>query len=71
MIEEYAIVLGVPCNDAYKELKFVIESDNMIKFRIQALSEKWKRVINNTVDVESFNIIKQGIIRDFWFNASI
>ena len=71
MIEEYATILGVSCAHAYKELKFVIESDNMLKFRIQALAEKWKNIINNTVDLESYNIIKQGIIRDFWLNANI
>jgi hypothetical protein len=71
LIEEYAMTLGVSCEHAFKELKFVIESDNLTKFRIQALTEKWKNIINNTVDTESLEFIQQGILRDFWLNASI
>lgn len=71
MIEEYAMVLGISCEQAYKKLTFAIESDNMVKFRIQALAEKWKNIINSTVDTESFEVIRQGMIQDFWLNASI
>jgi hypothetical protein len=71
MIEEYANVVGKSLIDTYKELKLTLESDAIKKFRIQALSDKWKTIINQTTDIKSFESIKLGMNQDFWHFASI
>jgi len=71
MLEEYARILEVPVEQAYKELKLRLESDLMTKFRIQALAEKWKGYINGVTRKEEVESIRRAMAREFWQNSSI
>lgn len=71
MLEEYARILEVPVEQAYKELKLRLESDLMTKFRIQALAEKWKGYINSVTRKEEVESIRRAMAREFWQNSSI
>jgi hypothetical protein len=71
MLEEYARVMEVPVEQAYKEMKLRIESDNVQKFRIQAMTEKWKDIINQATEVDQMAQIRKDMIREFWLNSSI
>lgn len=71
IIEEYARVMEVPADRAYKELKLRIESDNITRFRITALAEKWKNKINQGETPEEFSVIKREMVKEFWLNSSI
>jgi uncharacterized protein (DUF4415 family) len=71
MLEEYARVMEIPVDQTYKELKLRIESDNIQKFRIQAMTEKWKDKINNATELDEMNHLRKDMIRDFWLNSSI
>jgi hypothetical protein len=70
-IEEYANILGKSLPDTYKDLKLTLESNFIKKFRIQALADKWKSIINSTTDVDSFESIKLSMNQDFWHFALI
>jgi hypothetical protein len=71
MIEEYARVMETPVDQMYKELKLKIESDNVRKFRIQAMAERWKNIINDITDISEIAKIKKTMIREFWRNSLI
>lgn len=71
IIEEYARVMEVPVDRAYKELKLRIESDNITRFRITALAEKWKIKINQCEAPEEFDVVKRDMLKEFWLNSSI
>lgn len=71
MLEEYARIMEVPVDRAYKELKLRLESDLMTKFRIQALAEKWKDKINQVTMTQQVEDIRREMAREFWQNSSI
>ena len=71
IIEEYARIMELPVNRAYKELKLRIESDNVARFRIQAMAEKWKNKINQSNTADEINKVKQEMLNEFWLNSYI
>lgn len=71
IIEEYARIMEVPVKQAYKELKLQIESDNIRKFRVQTLAEKWKKQINACNDSSQIAECRRNLIREFWQNSYI
>jgi hypothetical protein len=71
MIEEYARILEMPVDQAYKELALQIESDNLARFKISGFGEKWKRIINNTYSIEELLTVRQNMVKDFWTNSRI
>lgn len=68
-IEEYAKVMMKPVDHVYKELKLQIDSDTNVKFRIQALADKWKDKINECDTQEQINKAKEYMLREFWTNS--
>ena len=71
MLEEYARIVEIPVDRAYKELKLRLESDLMTKFRIQALAEKWKDRINQVTMQQQVEDVRREMAREFWQNSSI
>lgn len=71
MLEEYARIVEMPVDRAYKELKLRLESDLMTKFRIQALAEKWKDKINQVTMQQQVEDVRREMGREFWQNSSI
>jgi uncharacterized protein (DUF4415 family) len=71
IIEEYARIIEQPVEQAYKELKLRIESDNMVRFRIQAMGEKWKARINAVTEVSQSDQVRKEMAREFWLNSVI
>ena len=71
IVEEYARILEIPVDMAYGELKLRIESDNSVRFRIQAMAEKWKRQINRGETQDELKEIRKQMTRDFWQNCLI
>jgi hypothetical protein len=71
MLEEYARVMEVPVEQAYKELKLRIESDNIARFRITAMAEKWKNIINTITTSDESASVRKEMVREFWLNAAI
>lgn len=69
-VEEYARILEMPIDQAFKELKLKIESDTNIKIRIQALAEKWKRRINQGTTAEELNGIRRDMANEFLPNIA-
>jgi hypothetical protein len=71
ILEEYARIVELPVDLAYRELKLRIESDNSVKFRIQALAEKWKKKINQGETSDELAAIRTNMIKEFWLNSMI
>ena len=71
MIEEYAYILGVDPEIAYKELKLKSDGERMLKFRITALAEKWKLKINSLSMSTELEQVKLDMIDDFRKNSSL
>ena len=71
ILEEYARIIDVPVPQAVKELKLRIESDNITKFRIQALGDKWRAKINNCFTFNDIEAARQEMVREFWLNSLI
>jgi len=68
LIEEYSRALDKPINHVYKELKLKLEGEQVVKFRISALTQKWKSLINKITTREELEFIKEGMITEFWVN---
>lgn len=71
MIEEYARTVEQPVEHAYKNLKMRIESDNVAKFRIQALAEKWMNKFNQMYTKEEIDAGIKEMVREYWLNSKI
>lgn len=71
ILEEYARILDIPVDRAVKELKLRIESDNITKFRIQTLGEKWRNKINECNNFNDIETARQEMVREFWLNSLI
>lgn len=71
MIEEYARIVGMPEELLYKDLKLKLEADNITKFRITALAEKWKNKINQTTSFEEMDLIGPEMYQEFVSNSFI
>lgn len=71
LIQEYARTLEQPVELAYKELKLRIDSDNITKFRVSALEEKWKNKINACLTKEEIELTRQAMVRELWLNSLI
>ena len=71
ILEEYARTMSVSVQQAYKELKLRIESDNISRFRIQALAEKWKLKINQCNTFSDIEATRLEMVREFWLNSLI
>jgi hypothetical protein len=71
LLEEYARTMDQPVDHVYKDLKLRIESDNAAKFRVQALSDRWKNKINEAFTREELTATVQEMQREFWLNSRI
>lgn len=71
MVQEYAKINERQVEDVYKELKLKIETDNIKRFRIQAMSDRWKTIINSTTEIEHLRQLKQQLLTDYWFKSHI
>lgn len=71
MIEEYARAVELPVELAYKDLKQRVESDNITKFRLTALAEKWKYKINQTSTDSEFQLIVPEMTQEFQGNSFV
>jgi hypothetical protein len=71
IIEEYARIINQPVEKAFKELKLRIESDNNVRFRIQAMGEKWKNEINKVASYADADRVRKEMSREFWLNSLI
>lgn len=70
-IKEYARILEMPVEQAYKELKLQTETQIVKKFRIQALSEKWKRRINSCYTKDEIDAARKQMNREFITNGNL
>ena len=71
VFEEYARILEVPEDIAYKELKLTTETDTLAKFRISAMSEKWRRKINLVSTQKQSQALLLQMTQEFLDNANI
>jgi len=69
MIEEYARIVERPVEQVFAELSLKIETENITKFRITALAEKFKDMINQAITQEELDIVRMQIYTEFWGNA--
>ena len=70
-IQEYARILEMPTADAFKELKLQTDTQILKKFRIQSLSEKWKRKINTCYTKDEIEAVKKQMNREFITNGNL
>jgi hypothetical protein len=70
-IHEYARILEMSVSQAYKELKLQTETQIIKKFRIQSLSEKWKRRINSCYTKDEIDAAKKQMNREFITNGNL
>lgn len=70
-VTEYARILEIPVLSAYKELKLQTETQIMKKFRIQSLSEKWKRKINTCYTKDDIEAAKKQMHREYITNGNL
>lgn len=70
-IHEYARILEMTEQEAFKELLLQTETQIMKKFRIQALSEKWKRKINTCYTKDEIDAAKKQMNREFITNGNL
>jgi len=69
MIAEYARISERPVAEVFDELKLKIETENLAKFRITALAEKFKDKINQAITQEDMDQVKAQMYIEFWGNA--
>lgn len=69
MIEEYARISERPVEQVFAELSLKIETENISKFRITALAEKFKDMINQSTTQEELDKIRTQMYIEFWGNA--
>lgn len=69
--EEYARILEVAEEIAYKELKLTTETDTLTRFRITAMAEKWKQKINLVETQEHSRLLFGQMTQEFWGNTQI
>ena len=69
MIEEYARIVERPVEQVFAELSLKIETENITKFRITALAEKFKDMINQAITQEELDIVRMKMYTEFWGNA--
>jgi hypothetical protein len=70
-IHEYARILEMSEQEAFKELTLQTETQIMKKFRIQALAEKWKRKINTCYTKDEIEAVKKQMNREFITNGNL
>jgi hypothetical protein len=70
-IEEYARIVNKSSNQVYKELKLKIEGEKFIRFRINALAERWKLKINQIKTQEDYEKLRLNLIDEFWWKSKI
>jgi hypothetical protein len=70
-IEEYARIVDKSSNQVYKELKLKIEGEKFIRFRINALVERWKLKINQIKTQEDYEKLRLDLIDEFWWKSKI
>lgn len=70
-IQEYARILEMPVEEAFKELKLQTEAQIIKKFRIQSLAEKWKRKINTCYTKDEIDAAKKQMHREFLTNGNL
>lgn len=71
MIEEFARVVDLPIDQFCKDLRLKLEADNITKFRITALAEKWKTRINNSRTRQELTSIVPEMFQEFNSNSFI
>lgn len=71
MIEEFARIVDLPIDQFCKDLTLKLEADNITKFRITALAEKWKSRINNSRSKAEFAVIVPEMHQEFNSNSFI
>ena len=71
MLEEFARVVDLPIDQFCKDLRLKLEADNITKFRITALAEKWKTRINSARSREDFSTIVPEMHQEFNSNSFI
>lgn len=71
MIEEFARIIDLPIDQFCKDLKLKLEADNITKFRITALAEKWKHKINNSRSRQDLSSIVPEMHQEFNSNSFI
>ena len=71
MIEEFATTVNLPIDQFCKDLKLKIEADDITKFRITALAEKWKSKINSARKKSEFVVIVPEMYQEFNSNSFI
>lgn len=71
MIEEFARIVDLPIDQFCKDLKLKLEADNITKFRITALAEKWKNKINHARSKQDLSTIVPEMHQEFNSNSFI
>lgn len=71
MLEEFARVVELPVDQFCKDLQLKLEADNITKFRITALAEKWKHKINSARSREDLTTIVPEMHQEFNSNSFI
>jgi hypothetical protein len=71
MLEEFARVVELPVDQFCKDLRLKLEADNITKFRITALAEKWKHKINSAQSKQDFTTIIPEMHQEFNSNSFI
>ena len=69
MIEEYARISERSVEQVFDELKLKIETENITKFRVTALAEKFKDMINQATTQSDLDTIRHQMYVEFWGNA--
>lgn len=65
MIEDYADMLELPVYEVYKNLKNKIETNQILKFKIISLAERWKNKINLISRKDEFTAIQSQMVKEF------
>lgn len=71
VIEDYAQTVGMEPLAAYRHLKFQIENDEITRFKVTAMAEKWVGIINGTSDVNQLRDLRPVLFQAMYGNSVI
>lgn len=71
IIEDYAQTVGMTPIETYRHLKFQIENDEITRFKITAMAEKWIGIINGTDDIDQLKALRPVLYQALYGNSVI
>lgn len=71
IIEDYAQTIGMEPLVAYRHLRFQLDNDEITRFKITAMAEKWVGIINSTNNIKELQELRPMLYQALYGNSVI